>query len=103
MRDDVSRKRTVYLQQCVDGLTQQLSGLSGGGAWRVVDGAAAGDVTVPGISGSSTLTLVLFFPGAGVVVTDVVDLTEEFSTSSGKINNAAGTDTTGGKLLVQWS
>ncbi len=68
----------------------------------VVAGGAAGDITVAGIVATDTLELVLYLVGAGVAVTDASDLTSEFTVAAGKINNAAGTATTGGKLLVQW-
>ena len=41
---------------------------------------------------------------AGTAVTDVQDLTSQFTISAANtINNAAGTASTGGKLLVRWT
>ena len=67
----------------------------------VVAGGAAGDITVTGISTDDTLFTVLRFAGAGTDVTDIADLTVEFSiTAENTINNTGGTSTTGGKLLI---
>lgn len=69
----------------------------------VVAGATAGDVTVTGVVTTDVLVLVLRIIGAGVSVTDVADITSEFSiTAGGTINNAGGTDTSSDKLLVVW-
>lgn len=69
----------------------------------LVDGAAAGDLTAPGITEADTLDSVIQYIGAGTAVTDVVDLTAEFSiTADDTINNDGGTDTTGSKLVVNW-
>lgn len=68
-------------------------------------GAAAGDVTVTGITTSSILVAVV---GALNVATDagpptVTDYTSEFTiTAAGKINNVGGTSTSGQKLSVVW-
>jgi len=71
---------------------------------KAVAGAAPGDVTVTGINVGDTLVSVIFFPGAGLAVTDVIDLTSEFTiTALNTINNGGGTDTSGGKLLVMWT
>jgi len=67
----------------------------------VINGGAAGDHTVTGINTGDELLLVLYVAGAGTDVTDVADLTGEFSiTAADTINNTGGTATTGGKLLV---
>lgn len=67
----------------------------------VVTGGAAGDHTVTGIATTDELVLVLYFVGAGTDVTDITDLTSEFTiTAANTINNTGGTATTGGKLLV---
>jgi hypothetical protein len=69
----------------------------------LVAGGAAGDITVTGIKTTDTLALVLRFIGAGVAVTDVTDLTSEFTiTATSKINNNGGTASTSDKLLVVW-
>jgi hypothetical protein len=68
---------------------------------NVVAGAAAGDHTLAGITATTTLVQVLYLIGAGTAVTDVSDLTSEFSVAAGKIHNTT-TNTTGGKLLVTW-
>lgn len=69
----------------------------------VVAGASAGDVTVTGINAGDELVSVLFYTGSGTDVTEVVDLTSEFSiTADDTINNATGTDTSGGDLKVLW-
>lgn len=67
----------------------------------VVAGGSAGNFTVTGIATADALIGVLFFAGAGTDVTNVSDLTAEFSiTAANTINNAGGTATTGGKLVV---
>lgn len=68
-----------------------------------ISGGAAGDHTVTGITTSDILTHVIYFAGAGSTVTDMIDLTSEFSISAADtINNTGGTATTGGKLLVMY-
>ena len=67
----------------------------------VVAGGAAGNFTVTGIQTADELLLVLHVAGAGSDVTDIKDLTSEFSiTAANTINNTGGTASTGGKLLV---
>lgn len=69
----------------------------------VVVGAAAGNITVTGLAAGATLTGVIQMIGAGTAVTDVANLTSQFTvTAANTINNTGGTDTTGSKLLVQW-
>lgn len=69
----------------------------------VLAGGAAGDHTLTGIAVGDAIVSVRRYIGAGVAVTDVSDLTTEFTVAAGKINNAAGTDTTGDKLAVLWA
>lgn len=69
----------------------------------LVDGGVAGDLTVADILTGDTLLAVLRFQGAGFAITDLADLKAEFTVSDAVINNAAGTDTTGSKVLVFWS
>jgi len=68
----------------------------------LVDGAAAGDVTVTGIESQDSLVSVTSLASA----TDVLstgDLTSEFSiTADDTINNATGTSSADGALLVVW-
>jgi hypothetical protein len=69
----------------------------------IIAGAAAGHHVVDGIEVGDRLMTVLQFVGAGVAVTDVVDLTSEFSvTAPNRITNTSGTDTTGDALEVRW-
>jgi hypothetical protein len=69
-------------------------------AVAVIDGGAAGDHTVTGITTDGELVSVLHLPNAGAV-DDTADLTDEFTISAADtINNDAGTATTDGKLLV---
>lgn len=69
--------------------------------YAVVAGAVAGDVAVAGIKVTDKLKAVIFYAGAGVDVTDVSNLTSEFTiTAKDTINNTGGTDTSGGKLEV---
>lgn len=79
--------------------------LAGGFAKHaLVAGAAAGDVTVTGIKTGDELDAVLHIIGAGVAVTDVADLTSEFTiTATNKINNTGGTASSGDKLMVLWT
>lgn len=69
----------------------------------VISGGAAGDLAVTGIDPHDSLVAVQRFVGAGVAVTDVADLTSEFTiTAVDTINNTGGTNTTGDKLVVWW-
>ncbi len=67
----------------------------------LVDGGAAGDITVTGITAADELVSVLAVDtGANE---DFSDVTSEFSISAaGTINNTDGTATTGKGLLVTW-
>lgn len=72
-------------------------------ASAVISGGAAGDHTVTGIAVGDVLELVIQFVGGGTDVTDVADLTGEFTIDSADtINNDGGTATSGDKLLVVW-
>lgn len=68
----------------------------------LVDGAVAGNVTVAGIEAQDVLVSVTSLASAtDVLSTD--DLTSEFSiTADDTINNAAGTSSANGALLVVW-
>lgn len=67
----------------------------------VATGAAAGDVTVTGIATGDKLLAVIVLVGAGVDVTDITDLTSEFTiTAADTINNTGGTSTASNKLLI---
>ena len=79
--------------------------LAGGFAKHaVVAGGAAGDFTVTGIAAADELNEVLYYVGAGVAVTDISDLTSEFTiTGANTINNTGGTASTGGKLVVRYT
>ena len=81
------------------------AGIAAGGFAKhaLVAGAAAGDVTVTGIKVGDVLGEVIYYIGAGTSVTNVADLTVEFTITAGKINNTGGTASTGGKLLVRWT
>ncbi len=94
-----SDSESAFLQPIVVG-----SGIGGGGFLKkaLIAGGAAGDRTVTAIKADDELVQVLQFVGAGVALTDIVDLTSEFTVATGKINNTAGTATTGDKLLVLW-
>ena len=48
----------------------------------VISGGAAGDHTVTGIAADDQLVEVIYFAGAGSDVTDVADLTSEFTISA---------------------
>ena len=67
----------------------------------IVTGGAAGNFTVTGIATNDYLTSIIYSVGAGVAVTNVLDLTSEFTISAANtINNTGGTASTGGKLTV---
>lgn len=69
----------------------------------VIVGGAAGNRTLPGVAVGDRLVAVTRFVGAGVAVTDVADMTAEFTITAGNtINNAGGTNTTGDKLSILW-
>lgn len=70
----------------------------------VVAGGAAGNFTVTGIKPRDQLVSVVAFQvGAAVGVDGVEDLTSEFAvTAADTINNAAGTATTNGFVVVTW-
>lgn len=66
----------------------------------LVAGAAAGNVTVTGITTADALVAVLHLPDGGAI-DDMADLTSEFSiTAANTINNAGGTSSANGKLLI---
>lgn len=68
-------------------------------AVKAVAGAAAGNVTVTGIATNDRLISVIKHDGTGVVS----DLTSEFAISAANtINNAAGTSSAGGHLVVTY-
>lgn len=68
----------------------------------LVDGAAAGDVTVAGITANDELVSVTSLASASDVLS-TADLTDEFSiTDADTINNAIGTSSANGALLVIW-
>ncbi|WP_217995179.1 hypothetical protein, partial [Methylogaea oryzae] len=77
----------------------------------VVDGAAAGNVTVTGIATTDTLVAVIRLDveadtgtsASGDKIQAAADLTAEFTiTAANTINNAAGTNTTGDRLMVTY-
>jgi len=70
---------------------------------QLIAGGAAGDLAVTGITVNDEIVEVLQYVGAGVSVTNIVDLTAEFTPGLGVINNAAGTASTGSKLMVRWN
>ncbi len=94
-----SDSESTFLQPVVTG-----SGIGGGGFLKraLIAGGAAGDHTVEAIKSGDELVEVLHFVGAGVALTDIVDLTSEFSVATGLVTNALGTDTTDDKLLILW-
>ncbi len=69
----------------------------------VIAGGSAGALTVTGIKTRDQLVSVLRAVGGGTDVTDVTDLTAEFSiTAADTIDNTGGTATTGSKLIVSY-
>lgn len=69
----------------------------------VAAGGAAGNITVTGVKTRDSLVSVLRAVGGGTDVTDVTDLTAEFTiTAADTVNNTGGTATTGSKLIVTW-
>ena len=94
-------KADTALQPIVAG-----AGIGGGNFAKhaLVAGGAAGNFTVTGIKTGDELNEVIYYVGAGTAVTDISDLTAEFTISAANtINNAAGTNSTGGKLLVRYT
>lgn len=86
------------------GTAAALALVSGFAKHALVAGAAAGNVTVTGIKTTDTLNMVLHFIGTGVSVTDVTDLTSQFTISAtNTINNTSGTSSATNKLLVLWT
>ncbi len=69
----------------------------------LIAGGEAGDLTVTDILLGDELVEVLHHIGAGTAITDIADLTSEFTVLDGKINNALGTSSAGGKLMVRWN
>lgn len=71
----------------------------------LVAGGAAGDITVAAIKVGDRLDEVIHYIfTAGTDITNITDLTAEFSiTADGKINNTGGTASTNNKLLVRWT
>ena len=69
----------------------------------VIDGGAAGDHTVTGIATADQIVSVVHLVGDGTQLTGAAALTSEFSiTATNTINNAGGTATTNGKLIVTY-
>lgn len=69
----------------------------------MVDGGAAGDITVTGIESQDELVSVTHLSSATNVLS-TEDLTDEFSvTADDTINNTGGTSTADGALLVVWN
>lgn len=70
----------------------------------IVNGAAAGNVTVTGIKSGDRLDAVEHHIYTAGVVTSITDLTSQFTiTADNTINNTGGTATTNNKLLVRWT
>lgn len=106
---DLIAESTAAAGVTVDGLLIKDGAIARGGVpvgaftQSIVTGGSAGDLTLTGVATGDTLIGVIEIDGAGSDVTDVVDLTSEFSiTGADTINNTGGTDTTGSKLLVTW-
>lgn len=71
-------------------------------AVSLVDGGAAGDITVSGIEAQDSLVAVYSLASATDVLS-TADLTSEFSiTADDTINNTGGTSSADGALLVIW-
>jgi hypothetical protein len=69
----------------------------------VIAGGSAGNFTVTGIKTTDALVSVLRLVAAATTMTNITDLTGEFSiTATNTINNTSGTSTTADKLLVIW-
>lgn len=69
----------------------------------VIAGGSAGNLTVTGIKTRDKLVSVLRADITTGNVTDVTNITSEFSiTAADTINNTGGTDTTGDKLIVSY-
>ena len=69
----------------------------------VITGGLAGAHTVTGIKPRDKLVSVLRAIGAGVDVTDITNITSEFTISAvDTIDNTSGTNTTGDKLIITW-
>ncbi|MFO1147814.1 MAG: hypothetical protein U1E62_05490 [Alsobacter sp.] len=78
--------------------------VSGRPLMAVVVGDVPGPLVITGITADDRIDSVIFYAGAGTAVTDVADLTAEFTISADdEIDNTGGTDTTGGKLVIAWT
>ena len=86
------------------GAGAQVSSISGTAFGKaVITGAAAGNLTAPGIATTSKLLSVIQYIGGGTAVTGIADLTSQFTiTAVNTINNTGGTNTTGSQLFAQW-
>lgn len=87
----------------VDDLREALQDLQGL-KMTIISGGSAGDHTVTGIDTEDHLIAVLHLVGDGTQLTGANnDLTSEFSISAANtINNASGTDTSNGVLIVSY-
>lgn len=76
----------------------------GSNCFALVTGGLAGNFTVTGITTGDTLVSVVYFPAAGGGAAGLpVNLTSQFTiTAANTINNAGGTNTSGGMLDVRW-
>jgi len=73
---------------------------------KIIAGGAAGDHTVSGVRADDDLVAVFYHAPAGPALTDI---TSEFEgtgkgiTAADTVNNAGGTDTSGGTLVFLWA
>lgn len=104
VRNDGNPYAGTDVRTAVNLLISAVNAAQGSVVQKVATGGAAGNITVTGIATTSTLVSIIFYAGAGTAVTDVTDLTSEFTiTAANTINNTLGTNTTGGKLVVTYS
>ena len=88
----------------VDAATGDVTVSAGAPLHALVAGGAAGNIAVTAIKLGDRLDQVIEYVYVAGVTTDVLDLTGEFTiTADGTINNTGGSDTTGNKLLVNWT
>jgi hypothetical protein len=98
--------RTVQRVAVLEDAMRKLQGrFRGAPIFALIAGGAAGAHAVAGIfQATDTLEAVIRLAGVGFAVTDVTDLLTEFTISAdATIDNTAGTDTTGSKLLIVWT
>ena len=92
------------VRQNQKGEVERLIDISSSAQHKLIAGGVAGELSCADIQVGDDLNEVIVYVFTDGAVTDVVDLTSEFSiTGANKISNADGTSTAGNKVVVRWT